>query len=94
LSGETQSSHQQNAPVTHALQSRTTTEEVEMTAQTSSWQAYDAATDGNHPRRCAYADCPGRAILIRHARAYCRAHASMYGAQLWGRNLVSLHGRT
>jgi hypothetical protein len=65
-----------------------------MTAHASTWQAYDAAPDGSHPRRCAYADCPGRAILIRQARAYCRAHASMYGAQLWGRNLVSLHGRT
>jgi hypothetical protein len=65
-----------------------------MAARARAWQAYDASTESDQARHCAYADCPGQAVLVRDSRAYCRAHASMYGAQLWGRNLVSLRART
>jgi hypothetical protein len=73
-----------------------------MTAPALTWRLYDARIAGGSdcPPSCSYPHCGGKALLMRGPRdkrlqthlrwrAFCRSHASMYGATLRGTRLIT-----
>jgi hypothetical protein len=73
-----------------------------MTSPALTWRPYDVGVfrDAENPDCCSYPHCSGRPVLMRGPRdrrmrnltwrAFCRAHASMYGATLQNRRLLAV----